>query len=82
MTTEPTYHGIVCQVCGTKTRTVRTRGCAGFIIRIRECLNLRCRRRFQSREILTKTTEFNLPLPSELAASADVPSFGPGSVES
>lgn len=76
MTTESTYHGIVCQVCGTKTRTVRTRGVANFILRIRECLNANCRRRFESREILTKAREFTLSVPMELAASADVPDFG------
>lgn len=74
--TESTYNGIVCQNCGCKTKTVRTRPCAGLIIRIRECLNGTCRRRFESREILTKARTFNLPVPMELAASADVPDFG------
>lgn len=74
--TESTYDGIVCTACQGRTRTIRTKGFRGLIIRTRVCHNPECGRRFETREMLTKAKTFDLPLPMQLAASADVPDFG------
>lgn len=77
--TESTYTGIVCQACQGRLRTIRTSGFRGMIIRLRECINPTCKRRYESRETITKSRGYaiNPPVPNEIAASADIEVWNP-----